>query len=105
MKLPERSLDINTLFNAKLVALLSEDDPILRPNVKTFRNKVEMVNSNSPYFHLFVRDLHESDRLLYMDDKLVVPFALKNAIVKNIHEDHPEQFGMTYVVKISGGLI
>ena len=37
LKLPERSLDINTLFNAKLVALLTEEDPMLSPIVKAFK--------------------------------------------------------------------
>ena len=103
--MPERSLRLNDFSNAKLLALLSEDDPILSLIVKAFQNKVEMISSDSPYFHLFVRDLHESDGLLYIDGELVVPFTLKNVIVKNIHEDYPDQFGIKYVVETSGGLI
>ena len=34
---PERPLDLKTLFNAKLVALLTEDDEMLNPFVKTSR--------------------------------------------------------------------
>ena len=106
MKLPERSLVLNTFSNAKRLTLLSEDDPILRPILKAFRkNKVEMISSDSPYFHLFLSDLHESDGLLYIDGELVVPFTLKNVIVKNIHEDHPDQFAMKYVAETSGGFI
>ena len=104
--MPERSLVLNTFSNAKLLALLSKDDPILRPIVKAFRkNKVEMISSDSPYFHLFVSDLHESDGLLYIDGELVVPFTLKNVIVKNIHEDYPDQFAIKYVAETSGGFI
>ena len=33
LKLPERPLDLNTLFNAKLVALLTEVGPMLSPIV------------------------------------------------------------------------
>ena len=61
LKLPDRPLDLNILFNAKLVALLTEDDPMLKPIFKALQNKVEKNNANSPYFKHFTRDLHESD--------------------------------------------
>ena len=82
LKLPDRPLDLNILFNAKLVALLTEDDPVLNPIVKALQNKVEKINANSPYFKHFTRDLHESDGLLYMDGKLVIPFTLRKAMMK-----------------------
>ena len=64
LKLPDRPLDLDILFNAKLVALLTKDDPMLNPIVKALQNKVEKTNANSPYFKHFTRDLHESDGLL-----------------------------------------
>ena len=94
LKLPDRPLDLNILFNANLVILLTEDDPMLNPIVKALQNKVEKINTNSPYFKHFTRDLHESDGLLYMDVKLVIPFTLRNATMKTLHETHPGQFGM-----------
>ena len=99
LKLPDRPLDLNILFNAKLVALLTEDDPMLSPIVKALQNKVEKINANSPYFKHFTRDLHESDGLLYMDGKLVIPFTLRNAMMKTLHETHPGQFGMKYLAQ------
>ena len=66
MKLPDRPLDLNILFNAKLVALLTEDNPMLSPIVKALQNKVEKINADSPYFKHFTRDLHETDGLLYI---------------------------------------
>ena len=37
LKLPDRPLDLNILFKAKLVALLTGDDPVLSPIVgRTF---------------------------------------------------------------------
>ena len=47
LKLPERLLDLSTLFNAKLVALLTEDAEMLNPIVKALQNKVESINANS----------------------------------------------------------
>ena len=94
LKLPDRALDVNILLNAKLVALLTEDDPMSNPIVKAFQNKVEKINANSPYFKHFTRDLHESDGLLYMDGKLVILLTLRNAMMKTLHETHPGQFGM-----------
>ena len=64
LKLPDRPLDLDILFNAKLVALLTKDDPMLNPIVKALQNKVEKTNANSPYFKHFTRDLHEPDGLL-----------------------------------------
>ena len=48
LKLPNRPLGLNILFNAKLVALLTEDDPMLNPIVKALENSVETINANSP---------------------------------------------------------
>ena len=53
LKLPDRPLDLNILFNAKLVNLLTEDDPMLSPIVKALQNKVEKINADSPYFKHF----------------------------------------------------
>ena len=94
MKLPERPFELNTLFNAELTALLNEDDAILNPIVKAVQNKVEKINASSSYLKHFIRDLHESDGLLYIDGKLVIPFIMKNALMKTLHGTHPGQFGM-----------
>ena len=72
---------------------------MLNPIVKALQNKVEKINANSPYFKHFTRDLHESDGLLYMDGKLVIPFTLRSEMMKTLHETHPGQFGMKYLVQ------
>ena len=97
LKLLELPLDLITLFNAKLVALLTDADPILSSIVEALQIKVETINANSPYFKHFTRDLYESDGLLYMDGKLVIPFTLINAMMKTLLETHPGQFGKTYL--------
>ena len=99
LKLPDRPLDLNILFNAKLVALLTEDDPMLNPIVKALQNKVETIIANSPYFKHFTRDLHESHEMFYVDGKLVIPFNLRNAKLKTLHETHSGQFGTKYLAQ------
>ena len=99
LKLPERPLDLNTLFIAKLFALLTEDDEMLNPIVKALQKKVENINAYSRYLHQFSKGLHESDGLLYMDGKLVIPFTLRHAVLKTLHESHPGQFGMKYLAQ------
>ena len=99
IKLSENPLDFNSLFNAKLVALLTEDDEMLSPIVRALQNKVEMINAISHYLHQFSKDLHESDGLLYMDGRLVIPLTLRNAALKTLHESHPGQFGMNYLAQ------
>ena len=34
-----------------------------------------------------------------MDGKLVIPFTLRNAVLKTLHESHPGQFGMKYMAQ------
>ena len=97
LKLPERLLDLNTLFNAKLVALLTEDAEILNPIVKALQNKVKKFNANSRYSYQFSKDLHESDGLLYKDGRLVITFTIRTAVLKTLHESQPGQFGMKYL--------
>ena len=45
LKLPDRPLDLNTVYNAALVALLTEDDPISCPTLKALQNKEETVKA------------------------------------------------------------
>ena len=99
LKLPERLLDLNTFFNKKLVALLTEDDEILNPIVKALQNKVQSITANSRYLNQFSKGLHKSDRLLYMDGRFVIPFTLWNAVLKTLHDSHPGQFGMKYLAQ------
>ena len=80
LKLPEKLLDLN-------------------PFVKALQNKVKSINANSRYLYQFAKDLHESDGLLYMDGKFVIPFTLHNAVLKTLHESHPGQFGMKYLAQ------
>ena len=103
LKLPEKPLDLSTLFNAKLVALLTEDDEVLNPIVKALQNKVKSINANSRYLYQFAKDLHESDGLLYMNGKLFIPFTLRNAVLKKITRISPwpiryEILGTIYLV-------
>ena len=72
---------------------------MLNPTVKALQNKVKSINANSRYLYQFSKDLHESDGLLYMDGKLVIPFTLRNAVLKTLHESHPGQFGMKYLAQ------
>ena len=100
LKLPEKPLDLNSLFKAKLVVtLLTEDDEMLSPLVTALQNKIERINANSHYLNQFSKDLHESDGLMYMDGRLVIPFTLQNAVLMILHESHPGQFGMKYLAQ------
>ena len=46
-----------------------------------------------------MRDFHEPDGLLYMDGTLVIPFSLKNAVLKTLHEANTSQIGMKYLAQ------
>ena len=49
LKLCKRSLVSNTLFNDKLLALLTEEDPIVSPIVNAQQGKVDTIKANSTY--------------------------------------------------------
>ena len=72
---------------------------MLSPIVKALQNKVETIKATYPYFHLFVQNVHESDGLLYMDGKLVIPFILRKAMMKTVHKKQPNQFGKKYLAQ------
>ena len=94
LKLTEQPLELNTLFKAKLVALLTTEDPMLSPINKDLQNKVDKTNANSHYLNQFIKDLHESGKLLYIDEKLVIPFTLGNAIMKTLPKLSQKIFGI-----------
>ena len=57
------------LFNAKLVALLTEEDSMWSAIVKPLQSKVDKISDNSHYLNQIIKDLHESGGLLYTDGK------------------------------------
>ena len=87
------------LFNAKTVALLTEEDPMLIPIVKTLQNKVDKTSANSHYLNQIIKNLHESGGLLSTDGKLVTPFTLRKAVMKTLHDAHPGPFGIKYLAQ------
>ena len=58
--LPEHPMRSNTLFNAKLVALLIEQDQVLSSIVKALQDKEDKINANFHHLNQLIRDLHES---------------------------------------------
>ena len=67
--------------------------------VKALQDKLDKINAKSHYLNQFIRDLHESDGLLYMDGKLVILFTLRNAVMNALHEAYPGQLGMKYLTQ------
>ena len=67
---------------------------MLSPIVEALQNKVDLIIANSHYVKQFFKEIHEFDGLLNMDGKLVIPFTLRNAVMKILLEAHPGQFGM-----------
>ena len=72
---------------------------MLSPIVKALKNKFEMNNANSSYFHHSVQNLLESDGLLYMVEKLVIPITLRKTMIKTLHEKQTNQFRMKYLAQ------
>ena len=47
----------------------------------------------------FQRDIHVKEGLLFNDNKLKVPAALRSPFMSLLHETHPGQFGMKSLAK------
>ena len=46
------------------------------------QGKLDLSNCNfKAYYHHYIKNLHETEGLLYENSELVYPFALKNAIM------------------------
>ena len=55
LKLPEQTWVQSSLFNARLVVLLTEEDPMLSPIFDALQKKVEKLNANSHYLNQFTK--------------------------------------------------
>ena len=51
------------------------------------------------YLKAFQRNIHVKEGLLFIDNKLIVPAALRSPFMSLLHKTHPGQFGMKSLVE------
>ena len=70
-----------------MIAWLTEEDSILYPMVRDFeKNRDIKITKSGSYFNQFYKDLHTENGLFYLDNKWCLPFVLRTAAMKLLHE-------------------
>ena len=72
---------------------MTDEDKILK-NVKKAVEEGRPLDRFGAYLKTFQRDIHVKEGLLFNDNKLIVPAALRSPFLSLLHETHPGQFGM-----------
>ena len=91
--LPDIPLSLTDHCSNKLIKLMSDEDKILK-EVKKAVEEGRPLDKFGAYQQNFQRDIHVKEGLLFNDNKLIVPAALRSPFLSLLHETHPGQFGM-----------
>ena len=77
---------------------MTTDDKVLWDLITTLKNGRPM-GMHGSYIQNFEIILHTSDKLLFLDKKLMVQAAIRGAFNSMLHESHPRQFGMKFLAE------
>ncbi len=79
----------NVIFDDKLVALSTANDPTLqRVKQAVLTRNSSLLKTKEPYFFRAFGHLHVKAGCLFYDNRLIVPNCLQQAILHRLHEDH-----------------
>ena len=86
---------VGKVFNKGLIASLTSKDAVLK-EVRDciIRGDEERLEALNPYLHSYWRYLHVTGGCVYMDEKVAIPNALKDALIEDLHASHPGSWGM-----------
>ena len=93
LKLPTTPLVFTDHCFSKLIKLMTDENKILK-DVKKSVEEGRPLDRFGAYLNTFQRDIHVKEGLLFNDNKLIVPAALRSPSMTLLHETHPGQFGM-----------
>ena len=93
LKLPETPLSFSEHCSNRLISLMTDEDKILK-DVKKAVEEGRPLDIFGAYLKNFQRDIHVKEGLLFNDNKLIVPAALRSPSLSILHKFHPGQFGM-----------
>ena len=85
---------VGKVFDKNLITLLTSKDALLR-EVRDciIRDDEDRLKQLNPYLHSYWRDLRVISGCVCMDDKVAIPNALKEALVEDLHANHPGTWG------------
>ena len=87
---------LNKIFSKKLLAILAGKDVTIK-EVRDciLREGPERLREISPYIFSYWRDLSVKHGCICLDERIVIPKAIKDAVLEDIHSTHhPDSFGM-----------
>ena len=89
---------LSKIFFSTLMASLTTKDATLRE----VRDCILTENEDRykqilPYIHSFWKDIHVKKECVFIDDRVAIPNAIKDAYVEAIHATHTGSWGMTHV--------
>ena len=93
LRLPDNPLSLSDHCSNKLIKPMTDEDKILK-EVKKAVQEGKPLDKFGAYLKNFQRDIHVKEGLLFNDNKLIVPAALRSPFLSLLHETHPGQFGM-----------
>ena len=93
LRLPDNPLSLSDHCSNKLIKLMTDEDKILK-EVKKAVQEGKPLDKFGAYLKNFQRDIHVKEGMLFNDNKLIVPAALRSPFLSLLHETHPGQFGM-----------
>ena len=87
---------LSKIFSSSLMASLTTKDAIFKEirdcNLTDNEDRCKQI---SPYIHSFSKDLHVENGCVCIEDRIILPHAIKDAYVDAIHATHPGTWGMT----------
>ena len=93
LKLPTTPLVFTEHCSNKLIKLMTDGDKILK-DVKKAVEEGRPLDRFGAYLKTFQRDIHVKKGLVFNDNKLINPAALRSPFMTLLHETHPRQFWM-----------
>ena len=93
LKLLDNPLSLTDHCSNKLIRLMTDEEKILK-DVKKAVEEGRPLDRFGAYLKNFQRDIHVKERLLFNDNKLIVPAGLRSPFLSLLHETQPGQIGM-----------
>ena len=87
--------NLNQLFTKSFLAVLTNKDAVLKEiRDCVMQNDEARCKEVSHYIHSFWKDLHVKSGCLWVDERVAIPNAIKDAVLESIQMTHPGSWGM-----------
>ena len=87
--------NLNHLFTKSFLAVLTSEDAVLKEiRDCAIQDDEARCKEVSSYFHSFWKDLHVKSGCLCVDQRVAIPYSIKEAVLESIQMTHPGSWGM-----------